>query len=48
MSNIIEDIMRLSIKEKLTEEEYEKFLKSEANNCLMSLLLFYDEEDSND
>lgn len=40
----MEDILRLLIKEKLTPEEYELFLKSEANNCLNSMLLFYDDE----
>ena len=40
----MEDILRLLIKEKLTPEEYEKFLNSEANNCLMSMLLFYNKD----
>lgn len=39
---ITEDTLREKIKEKLTDEEYELFLKSEANNCLNSMLLFYD------
>ena len=45
MDNTMEEIIRLSIKEKMTEKEYEKFLKSRANNCLMSMLLFYEYEE---
>ena len=41
----MEDILRLLIKEKLSKEEYELFLKSEANQCLNSMLLFYNEEE---